>query len=328
MTDSMDFVETLAVFFSEAGGFVANLKKKDPYEVTLKSVLPPYLDYAYFQDCDQVPFRYNVGIFEMINAWWLIEASTLAYAEPDFVTDVFKRKAGFQNVEFFSDRTTQCYVASNDNFVLVAFRGSEIQLREGDFDAGYLWADWLTNFNFLAQQWDRGGTVHGGFKAALDEVWEELAEYVADLQKGNRTVWITGHSQGAALATLAADRYKDVQGLYTFGSPRVGDEKFKTGFRIDAYRFVNKSDIVTRVPPHGLYCHVGKLKYIDDDGVIQDDASPWERWTDEIEYNIKKLFNAVNPDGRGLTDLLIEPIVDHLPPVYAINIWNNIPGVN
>ena len=71
------------------------------------------------------------------------------------------------------------------------------------------------------------GNVHRGFKAALLEVWTDLENYVSNLQKDNLKIWITGHSLGAALATLAADRYGNVQGLYTYGSPRVGDQDFK-----------------------------------------------------------------------------------------------------
>ncbi|MCA9453043.1 MAG: hypothetical protein KC584_10520, partial [Nitrospira sp.] len=65
-------------------------------------------------------------------------------------------------------------------------------------------------------------------------------------EKRDRTFWFTGHSLGAALATLAADRYGDVQGLYTFGSPLVGDEGFARDFYVSGYRFVNNNDVVAR----------------------------------------------------------------------------------
>jgi predicted lipase len=68
-----------------------------------------------------------------------------------------------------------------------------------------------------------------------------------------------GHSLGAALATLAADRLPDVQGLYTFGSPRVGDKGFQAHFRVKAYRLVNGKDIVPTVPGEGPFRHVGEL---------------------------------------------------------------------
>jgi len=249
---------------------MVQLMKKDLFEITIDNLAPPYNDYEFFKDCDKLPFRYRANIFDMVNAWWLIEASTLVYAEPDFVTEKFKQNAGFTNVKFFENKATQCFVANNEKFAIVAFRGSEARLREGDSDPGHIFADWMANFNFLPEAWDQGGNVHRGFKTAL--VWTDLEDYVSNLQKNNLKIWITGHSLGAALATLAADRYGNVQGLYTYGSPRVGDQDFKKDFNVNTYRFVNNSDIVTKVPPPGLYCHVGELKYIDSEGIIHDNT--------------------------------------------------------
>ncbi len=306
---------------------MTRLVKKELYEITADNLTPPYRDYEYFKDCDKLPFRYQSDVFDMVNAWWLIEAATLVYAEPEFVTKQFKQNAGFQQVEYFSDKATQCYVVSNHKFAIVAFRGSETQLREGDSDPGYIFADWMANFNFLPERWAQGGNVHRGFKAALQEVWPELENYISNLQKNNLKIWLTGHSLGAALATLAADRYSNVQGLYTYGSPRVGDRNFKKNFNVNTYRFVNNADIITKVPPAGMYCHVGEVKYIDGAGIIHDGINHWERWTEEIQDQFKNIFNAIGQTGKGFAEVLLEPIVDHVPTRYAIQIWNNISGV-
>ena len=306
---------------------MVQLMKKKLVEITVDNLAPPYKDYEYFKDCDQLPFRYQANIFDLVNAWWLIEASTLVYAESDFVIEKFQKNAGFTEVKFFEDKITQCFVASNDKFAVVAFRGSEARLRDGDSDPGHIFADWLANFNFLPEEWDQGGNVHRGFKAALLEVWTDLEDYISGLQQNNLKIWITGHSLGAALATLAADRYGNVQGLYTFGSPRVGDQDFKNDFNVNAYRFVNNSDIVTKVPPSSMYCHVGELRYIDSEGTIHDNSNRWEKWSDEIQGKFKNVFNALGQSKKGFTEVLLEPIVDHVPTLYAIHIWNNIPGV-
>jgi len=306
---------------------MVQLMKKKLVEITVDNLAPPYKDYEYFKDCDQLPFRYQANIFDLVNAWWLIEASTLVYAESDFVIEKFQKNAGFTEVKFFEDKITQCFVASNDKFAVVAFRGSEARLRDGDSDPGHIFADWLANFNFLPEEWDQGGNVHRGFKAALLEVWTDLEDYISGLQQNNLKIWITGHSLGAALATLAADRYGNVQGLYTFGSPRVGDQDFKNDFNVNAYRFVNNSDIVTKVPPSSMYCHVGELRYIDSEGTIHDNSNRWEKWSDEIQGKFKNVFNALGQSKKGFTEVLLEPLVDHVPTLYAIHIWNNIPGV-
>jgi len=306
---------------------MALLTKKKLYETTLNNLAPPYLDYEYFKDCTQLPFRYESNIFDIVNAWWLIEAATLVYADKAFATEKFIQNAGFQAVEYFEGKATQCYVASNEKYAVVAFRGSEARLRKGDSDIGYIFADWMANFDFAPEPWEQGGNVHRGFMGALDEIWNDLEDHVANLQKNNRKIWMTGHSLGAALATLAADRYGNVQGLYTYGSPRVGDRNFKEDFNVNAYRFVNNSDIVTKVPPANMYLHVGELKYIDSDGTIHDNTNRWERWTDEIEGQFKNIFNAIGQTRKGFTEVLLEPIVDHVPTRYAIHIWNNIAQV-
>ncbi len=74
-------------------------------------------------------------------------------------------------------------------------------------------------------------------------------------------IWLSGHSLGAALATLAAYRLLlygfDVRGLVTFGSPRVGDGAFAAFLEQEAtadgvfgnfLRHVNDNDIITTVP--------------------------------------------------------------------------------
>lgn len=138
---------------------------------------------------------------------------------------------------------------------------------------------------------------------------------------------MTGHSQGAALATLAADRYGNVQGVYTFGSPRVGDIEFKADFFINTYRFVNNNDLVSRLPLAPIYYHVGELRYIDSNGLIHDNSSRWERWADEIQGQFRNLFNSFGQLRDGFSQIIPDQIRDHDPRLYAIHIWNNIPSV-
>ena len=306
---------------------MSQLKKKDLCRITSENLTPPYKDYEYFRNCDKLPFRYKSNKFNMVNAWWLIEAATLVYSEPQFVTEIFKGEAGFKEVEYFSGMTTQCFVVSNERYAIVAFRGSETQLRDGDSDPSYIFADWITNFNFLPDPWEGGGNVHRGFKSALNEVWPELEEHISYLQDTNRKIWVTGDSLGAALATLAATRDANVQGLYTYGSPRVGDQEFKENFKVRAYRFVNNSDIVAKVPPANMYSHVGKFKYIDGEGSIFDRKGRGESWTEELQDQFMKIMDTIQHPDKGITEVLRQPIVDHVPTRYAIHIWNNLSQV-
>ena len=151
-----------------------------------------------------------------------------------------------------------------------------------------------------------------------------LREYI-ESKSANCTIWFTGHSLGDALATLAAFRYENARGTYTFGSPRVGDKIFKNAFHTRTYRFVNNCDIITRMPPPVLYKHVGELKYIDSNGVIDSESNRWERITNPVLSKISHVFNSLGRTGGGLSVLIPDDIVDHVPTLYATHIWNNIP---
>ncbi|MGO9138564.1 MAG: lipase family protein [Syntrophales bacterium] len=308
---------------------MTNPQRRDPAvilpEITFDAIAPPYPRYSYFDGVESYPFRRRATAFDMVNAWWLIEASTLAYAEEDFVHPRFQ-KAGLTEVKFFTGNGTQCFVANNDEFAVIVFRGTEIRRREGKSDYRNIIADLKTDADIILTDSGRGGKVHKGFKDALDEVWVKkgLLKYIKTKDTSNRTIWFTGHSLGAALATLAAERYGNVQGLYTFGSPRVGDIDFADRFHINAYRFVNNNDIVARVPPPILYKHVGNLRYIDSSGIVHDDSSLLERITDAIRGDISYIFNSSGQIKPEYADFMPDCIVDHVPTLYATHIWNNI----
>ena len=307
-----------------------DVNKRDPREflpaITLENIAPPYLNYPFFQGSELYPFRPNAASFDMVNAWWLVEAATLAYAEKDFAGEKF-RHAGLSEVELFTGAGTQCYVAHNDDFLIVVFRGTEIRQRPGQFDFGNIIEDLNTDADFRLVDSGQGGMVHRGFKTAMDEVWEKqgLLDRLRSKDNGRRTFWFTGHSLGAALAVLAAQRYDGVQGLYTYGSPRIGDLEFKNSFPLKAYRFVNNNDLVTRVPPAGLYQHVGDLKHIDRLGSIHEYPDAVEGVVDGLQAELASLFDSLKGLSPGFTSLIPEAIVDHVPIFYATYIWNNIP---
>jgi triacylglycerol lipase len=87
---------------------------------------------------------------------------------------------------------------------------------------------------------------------------------VKALLPSNAMVTVTGHSLGAALATLLAlDMTSNTNfplALYTLASPRVGDLSFHNLFNHvvpNAYRVANRLDIVPKTPPPLFYFHVG-----------------------------------------------------------------------
>jgi hypothetical protein len=76
-------------------------------------------------------------------------------------------------------------------------------------------------------------------------------------QGGIKSVTITGHSLGGALAHLVGfdvarnTAFRDPQ-VYTFASPRVGDHLFAASYNSavpHTYRIVNRQDLVPQLPP-------------------------------------------------------------------------------
>src|SRR5262249_23572980 len=127
----------------------------------------------------------------------------------------------------------------------------------------------------------------------------------------NATFWFAGHGFGGALATLAALRFSRVAGLYTFGSPMIGDRQFQRSFDLPAWSFVDSADIVTRLPRVGRfrplrlpffakYHPVGELKFINGDGRVQacEGVLPSAYRLDPITYLRAKLGGV----RRGLAD--------------------------
>lgn len=149
--------------------------------------------------------------------------------------------------------------AAGENIIIFSFRGATPS-------AG---RNWITDLNAQRMPYPglRGATVHKGFYNAYLSVARQVnlaaKSLLANCQ--NCQIYVTGHSLGAAVATLAAaDLFAltpDIT-LYTFGSPRVGDQAFATYFdKIvpDAFRIVHKNDIVPHVPQRFLgFRHVSQ----------------------------------------------------------------------
>jgi pimeloyl-ACP methyl ester carboxylesterase len=304
-------------------------------------VLPPNSNHEYFADCDSHPFKFDATAFELVNAWWLAEVSLIAYADSVFVTPRFS-SAGLElaGQQPFSGSSTQCYVAHNDNFVIVAFRGTQVPRLGEDQDPLECLknsvSDIYADAKFALVGAGQGYFVHRGFQKALEEVWADVSKHLDELraEKPDRKFWFTGHSLGAALATLAADRHEHVNGLYTFGSPRVGNRKFSEQFRPGTYRFVNNNDIVTRVPPFGpfrpprilpgIYKHVGQLVYIDRNHDIAAQTGTWTRFYHGMRRSIPGAFTAMRESGRkSIIQAPADFLTDHTPLYYALHIWNN-----
>ena len=143
--------------------------------------------------------------------------------------------------KLFDSNGTQAMLVSNNKFYVLAFRGTEATSI----------ADIKSDMRASTIHCETGGKIHEGFSDAFSEVHIEIQEYINSLEE-KKPLFITGHSLGAALATVAAKKLNFSHGIaacYTYGSPRVGDEEWVTNIKTPIYRLVNSADPVTMLPP-------------------------------------------------------------------------------
>jgi triacylglycerol lipase len=313
---------------------------------TWDNLFYPPAEYKYFEGSERFDFEPGEPGFSWKNAWWLADAALLAYVKDWTRVTANLAGARFDNVRQIGpdpSKSTKGFFASRSGpvpFAITAFRGTD----KDDIRNS------LSDEDTIFSERD-GYLLHQGFALALDQVWEtEVQPLLNDFQRTfpGSPIYFTGHSLGAALATIAVTRFAgNSSRLYTIGSPRVGDDRFakavlqKTKF---VFRFVNSQDIVTQIPPEvplpPSFRHVGEEKYIDRSGIVYDNRS-------EVDKSIDMARGILAHDGlSGLEEIghpaeffsrlrstgpWVNPppyiIGNHTPARYSIHIWNNYSGI-
>lgn len=283
--------------------------------------------YRFFESVLQHPLQPLDTALNLRNAWWMADAALLAYSHHDAAVKAFG-DAGLQaQLASFTGKSTQAYVASLPDAIVVSFRGTQLD----HFFASVV--DFLVDVKVLPAKDPSGHLVHGGFNAALGEVWTKLERHLHDEQtRTRRPLWVTGHSLGAALATLAAGRLSgrpelQLTGVYTFGSPRVASRSFAEALAVPVYRFRNDSDIVPQLVPRGVYEHLGRLQFIDGAGHLHRHVpSEGEEGLDlQGGFSLAEGALAIRARAQRLigVDLPLPGfIADHAPLNYSIVLWN------
>lgn len=223
------------------------------------------------------------------NAYYLGQAAKLVYEDSPTIQKTTKFKWQMPKYQFIEDlhedddtvTGTECFVAGDQQKIVVSFRGTQVSQRE----------DILTDINLKLEDGPLG-QVHRGFLKAVDSVWEDLLKTIDEFQDNGQSLWLTGHSLGAALAHITVAKLIDdldrpVYGLYTFGQPRAGDRTFARNFNVEFksryFRFVNNNDVVTRVPLRKMnYSHAGNLLYFDTERVLHTDIHWWYLFLDRV----------------------------------------------
>jgi hypothetical protein len=235
-------------------------------ETTLRDLMNPGGAEDFFKRRKMDPFDPDHAGFHLPNALWLMELSRLVYrrgeGEPNphpSPRSAFLGPQRLEEIRFFTKRdhtadTQAILVQSTDGpkWAALVFRGTEQKP-----------ADLISDLQLSIPLLGKGPLVHRGFKHALDIVWDEIETALRDVHV---PLFMTGHSLGAALAILAATRHKP-RGVYTFGSPLVGNRAFADTLKgVEIHRVVDDIDGVTFVPPPLLgYEHVGEVRHLSED---------------------------------------------------------------
>ena len=258
--------------------------------------IPNFPFFNLFQGTFEPNLNRNSQDHSYVNSYLLGFASLFVY-EPDLVPCPFPKdcwpewqqafrelfaKGGMTQFHFIKEplTNTQVAVMSNNQVVVVVFRGSEKNVQ-----------DWLqidANFPLIpVPQWGTGVMAHNGFHAAMRSVFTRVRSAIqAQNPRGTKRVWLTGHSLGGALAFLHAQAFAretpiQIQGVHTYGAPRVGNplwnRAYNSRLRTKTQRWVNNADFVPLlVHPVGTqtqqvlsYQHVGLVHNIRANGSIR-----------------------------------------------------------
>ncbi|TYH99275.1 hypothetical protein ES332_A11G056000v1 [Gossypium tomentosum] len=225
-------------------------------------------------------------------------AAKISYENQAFVERIVRDYWKMEFIGYYSfwndyqkKSNTQAFMVHDKttDMIIVAFRGTE------PFNAD----DWSTDLDLSWYELDEMGKIHGGFMKALGLVMEKgWPPHIDDdrrppayytireklkqkLNPNNETRFmVAGHSLGGALSILFAAvlaLHKEtwllnrMEGVYTFGQPRVGDKKFKEFMELQLrkheiryLRYVYCNDVVPRTPTDDLtflYKHFGTCLY-------------------------------------------------------------------
>ncbi|GAA5995589.1 lipase family protein [Rhodotorula paludigena] len=115
---------------------------------------------------------------------------------------------------------------------------------------------------FMRNDWnDNGGDGYGSIVRTLRHVAQRMKAGAGSAQADTKIpLWVTGHSLGAALASLMYARFLhseedlgpnlDLRDCYAFACPRVGDSNFATSFEESLIKPLDRKNILWRIRNH------------------------------------------------------------------------------
>lgn len=290
----------------------------------------------------------------------LARYAVLAYEDRTTIEEEIKVDHATDFVWFESiggHNDTQAFACEVGGDLYIAFRGTQ-ELRDFLTDVKIKKVE-LPSFDGKStiRVGARNVKVHRGFSEALDAIWSRdseayqrahrkkaqvtLSEYLRDRSAAtNCRIWLTGHSLGGALATIAAARiqlsdgdtpFKNrIAGLITIGSPRVldrvGANALKGELKKDKiYRIYRTLDPIPAIPRLG-YKHVsGERSVVGNEGELVIGARGSRRIIATVTAMLRALEDAVGSALPGQHKGLAAFIADHDKEGYyqAVKTWQD-----
>ena len=200
------------------------------------------------------------------------------------------------------------FVASSPDYNLLVFRGTKIP------------QNWMTDlactparFDWIFTAAPALGEIHAGFGHCLAD---GLKDIITDLSSRDQTkrLLVTGHSLGGALAALAPvcfsvmnTNIRPVSAIYTFGQPRIGLHNFCNTYSQmltnRLVRFVNKQDLVPRVPLRGWdYSDEGTMIHFDSMGTPTIQSEEWQGFLARTLQSFGEFWEIMSHIGVDVGD--------------------------
>lgn len=202
---------------------------------------------------------------------------------------------------------TVIYNSTGSNIGYVAY-DSESSTSILAFGGTHNLDNWLEDLNAFFLNFDKcqGCEVHKGFYQAFNNLKDKiLASFINLVSKHqNSRTAIIGHSLGAGMATFAFMSLYDqinIDDFYTFGSPRIGNNKFVEYFngnfeKTTKARITHNKDPVPHLPSSILgYSHVNTEIF------YQEDSTKFIICKENIEDPVCSLqfpFYELSPDDH------------------------------
>lgn len=211
--------------------------------------------------------------------------------------------------------------------ITIAFRGTQTTSL----------LDWLQNAALFLSDVDEKynkysikGKIHTGFYRGTKSLWKPLKGIlkdmieVADENGWSKDIYLTGHSKGGAMASVAALFLKrdpilpDPTYVCTFASARVGNSEFRDAYnqRINQTSYEAHLDLIPFLPPSSTTMETMSDEMSEMiEGVLWSEASSSKKSSYKWDYQTLGKRKYINEAGEIITDVTKELDVERIKEI-------------